>query len=57
MTEQPATETCSHHWMLSSPAGDSTAGVCKFCGAVRRFNDAYQAPTRATARPAAKPKL
>jgi hypothetical protein len=47
MLEQTtSTDACAHHWMLSSPAGDSTDGVCKLCGATRRFNDAYQAPIR-----------
>ncbi len=56
MSETVAEEACHHHWMLASPAGDSTSGVCKNCGQIRKFNDAYQAPSRNTSRTAAKPK-
>ena len=41
-----AAPTCAHHWVLAAPSGDTTAGVCKLCGAVRDFNDAYKAPVR-----------
>ena len=56
MTTEPVVpvSVCSHHWLLSAPAGDSTVGVCKLCGETRQFNDAYQAPSRSVHN--AKPK-
>jgi len=33
----PTTQTCVHHWMLSSPVGGTTSGLCRDCGAVRDF--------------------
>ena len=29
--------TCAHHWLIESPAGPTSTGVCKHCGAVREF--------------------
>ena len=29
--------TCAHHWLIESPAGPTSTGVCKLCGAVRDF--------------------
>jgi hypothetical protein len=34
----PEVETpCRHHWMLGSPVGELSKGVCKLCGALREF--------------------
>ena len=28
---------CRHHWIIESPHGPTSQGVCKLCGAVRDF--------------------
>ena len=33
----PETPTCVHRWLLSSPVGGTTAGLCRECGAERDF--------------------
>ena len=43
-------EPCPHHWLIESPDGETSEGVCKLCGATRRFaNYSYRqtmSPTR-----------
>jgi hypothetical protein len=34
-----ATEVCVHHWMIESPRGDTSHGVCKLCGDVGEFQN------------------
>ncbi len=29
--------SCRHHWIIESPAGNISLGVCKLCGAEREF--------------------
>ncbi|MEZ4503359.1 MAG: hypothetical protein R3C39_12095 [Dehalococcoidia bacterium] len=31
---------CAHHWILGSPSGAVSLGVCKRCGAEREFSTA-----------------
>ncbi|MEO8538492.1 MAG: hypothetical protein ABI577_02035 [bacterium] len=31
------TPVCVHHWVLSSPVGGTTAGLCRDCGAAKDF--------------------
>ena len=28
---------CSHHWIIESPKGPTSRGVCKHCGAEKEF--------------------
>jgi hypothetical protein len=36
--EEPATkQVCHHYWIIESPAGPASKGVCKFCGARKEF--------------------
>jgi len=30
---------CRHHWVIESPSGPTSTGVCKHCGAVKEFNN------------------
>ena len=30
---------CRHYWVIESPAGRTSWGVCKYCGARREFNN------------------
>ncbi len=30
-------EGCAHHWQIETPAGESSQGRCKICGATRSF--------------------
>ncbi len=30
---------CCHYWMIESPQGPTSRGVCKFCGAVKEFDN------------------
>jgi hypothetical protein len=41
-TDSPETSsepTCVHHWVIEPPAGASSLGVCKVCGAQREFQN------------------
>ena len=31
--------TCRHHWVIESPHGATSSGVCKRCHAVREFRN------------------
>lgn len=33
---------CVHHWVLESPSGRESAGVCKRCGLTRNFANATE---------------
>ena len=35
-------ETCRHYWVLNSPMGEVSQGVCKYCGKVRGFKNATE---------------
>jgi hypothetical protein len=35
--EAPSTPQCRHHWIIDSPRGATSRGVCKVCGAKKRF--------------------
>ena len=30
---------CPHHWLIESPAGETSGAVCKLCGASRHFSN------------------
>lgn len=30
-------ESCVHHWVIETPQGPTSQGVCKKCGLVREF--------------------
>ena len=30
---------CVHHWIIDSPAGETSLGVCKHCGTSREFRN------------------
>ena len=32
-------ESCTHHWLIESPHGPLSEGVCQRCGAKREFNN------------------
>ena len=33
---------CQHHWIIETPHGPTSRGVCKRCGAARRFPNAAE---------------
>lgn len=33
------TATCVHHWIIESPSGRTSAGVCRICGERREFQN------------------
>jgi hypothetical protein len=38
IAERPKVKVeCSHHWVIESPNGPTSRGVCKYCGAEREF--------------------
>lgn len=39
-TEMPS---CRHYWIIDSPQGPTSRGVCKFCGAVKEFYNSWSA--------------
>jgi hypothetical protein len=46
-------DCCAHHWLIESPAGETSRGVCQFCGASRQFSNYNQRQTISPARKAA----
>jgi hypothetical protein len=38
-TEAPAVAECRHHWLIESPHGATSWGMCKLCGARREFSN------------------
>ncbi len=35
----PEQETCTHHWIIERPAGPTSEGECRDCGASRQFRN------------------
>ena len=36
---EQAVSECAHHWMIESPNGPTSPGVCKVCGARSEFRN------------------
>src|SRR5581483_6377244 len=32
---------CQHHWLIDTPAGSVTRGVCRKCGAIKEYPSAW----------------
>ncbi|MBI4233242.1 MAG: hypothetical protein HY686_02250 [Chloroflexi bacterium] len=39
MTSPFVLHTCAHYWVIDTPSGPTSKGVCKLCGAVREFRN------------------
>lgn len=40
ISEEPvAKQKCRHYWIIGSPAGPASQGVCKLCGARKEFRN------------------
>lgn len=37
-----STPQCRHHWVIESPQGATSRGVCRLCGAEREFPNSAQ---------------
>ena len=37
--EAPAVPECRHHWLIESPQGATSWGMCKLCGSRREFSN------------------
>ena len=38
--DEATTETsCRHHWLIDSPQGPTSMGICKLCGAQKEFRN------------------
>lgn len=37
--ETPAVAECRHHWLIESPHGATSWGMCKLCGERREFSN------------------
>ncbi len=52
-TDPSEEESCAHHWLIESPDGETSRGVCRICGSSRRFANYNQrqitSPGRRTA--------
>lgn len=31
--------SCTHHWQIARPSGETSTGVCRLCGASREFHN------------------
>lgn len=40
--EETAPEECVHQWMIDPPAGPTSEGHCKLCGATRSFKNSLE---------------
>ena len=41
VAERPLVTTeCHHHWVIDGASGPSSRGICKLCGAQRKFDNA-----------------
>lgn len=36
---------CAHHWVIESPSGPTSRGLCTLCGAEREFPNYAQFPS------------
>ena len=34
--------SCTHHWVIDSPNGATSKGLCKVCGIEREFRNSYE---------------
>lgn len=34
--------TCRHHWLIESPDGPTSLGVCRICGLEREFDNNFE---------------
>ena len=42
VAEKPVTTaTCRHHWIIETPTGPVSKGVCKLCGEERDFENIF----------------
>ena len=41
----PVEVKCKHHWIIDSPRGPTSKGVCKFCGAQNEFDNYASYPS------------
>jgi hypothetical protein len=39
--ERIAEEKCRHYWIIESPHGPTSRGVCKLCGAEKEFRNSF----------------
>jgi len=40
--EEPvARDKCRHYWIIESPSGPTSKGVCKLCGAEKEFHNSF----------------
>jgi hypothetical protein len=37
--------TCEHHWVIDSPEGPTSTGICKLCGAEEQFQNYISYPS------------
>ncbi len=35
-------DRCQHYWIIETPSGPVSKGVCKYCGAVKEFQNFWQ---------------
>lgn len=35
----PETPECRHYWLIESPHGPTSLGICKYCGAQKEFRN------------------
>lgn len=40
--EATAEPRCRHHWLIESPHGATSMGICKLCGAQKEFRNSAQ---------------
>jgi len=39
LKERMAQSDCCHYWVIESPRGATSRGMCKFCGAKKEFQN------------------
>ena len=38
-SEAAAETQCQHHWLIESPHGATSMGICRLCGAQKEFHN------------------
>lgn len=39
VTNEEGAPLCGHHWLIDSPGGPTSKGVCRLCGTERQFRN------------------
>ena len=47
--------SCVHRWLIDTPAGPTSTGVCQVCGKVKQFSNGFVEPSTPYGTPRSRP--